>query len=274
MPRYDVKFRVNDLSLGQEPVGQVTGSFAVRGKELSGEIDAASPRLALTGTGRIALTPQADSELTVRFHDLSLDPYVRLFAPTLSLDNTAVASGSMRVVGELADLDHLLVDGTVDSLNMRLFDYAVRNAGPVKLALDHQLLRVDDLELVGEDTRLRVGGSMSLQDQRISFQAAGDANLGILQGFFHDVRGSGRAELVAAVNGPIHDPVFSGSATITDGRIRHFALPNSLDAINGTVTASTRAASGSTTSRRRWAAGVCSLEAASGSTATCPASST
>ena len=43
-------------------------------RELSGEIDAASPRLAITGTGRIALTPQADAELTFRFHDSSLDP--------------------------------------------------------------------------------------------------------------------------------------------------------------------------------------------------------
>ncbi len=43
------------------------------------------------------------------------------------------------------------------------------------------------------------------------------------------------AALVAAIDGPLHEPVFSGSATITDGRIRHFALPNSLDAINGVV---------------------------------------
>ena len=28
-------------------------------------------------------------------------------------------------------------------------------------------------------------------------------------------------------------PLFSGSATITDGRVRHFSLPNALDAING-----------------------------------------
>ena len=53
-------------------------SLALRGNELSGDLDAASPRLALTGTGRIALTPQADAELTFRFHDSSLDPYVRL----------------------------------------------------------------------------------------------------------------------------------------------------------------------------------------------------
>ena len=104
-PRNDYRFRVNDLFVGEEGVGQVTGTLALRGTELSGEIDAASPRLAVTGTGRIALTPQADSELTFRFHDTSLDPYVRLFVPRLSPFTTAVASGSIRVVGELADLD-------------------------------------------------------------------------------------------------------------------------------------------------------------------------
>jgi hypothetical protein len=235
VPNYDVRFRVNNLSVGGEPVGQMTGTFGVRGRELIGEFDAASPRLAVTGTGRIAISPQADSEMTLRFHDVALDPYVRLFVPKLSPYNTAVASGSMRIVGELTDLDHLLVDGTVDSLDMKLFDYAVKNAAPMKIALDHHVVRINDLQLVGEDTRLRVGGTVSLHDQTIALQAAGDANLGILQGLFKDVRGSGRAELVAAINGPLAQPVFSGSARVTNGRIRHFALPNSLDAINGTI---------------------------------------
>ena len=235
VPRYDVKFRVNDLFVAEEAVGEVTGTLAVRNQELSGEVDAASPRLSLTGTGRIALTPQADSELTFRFHDFSLEPYLRLFMPKLSPFNTAVASGSMRVVGELADMDHLLVDGTVDSLDIRLFDYAIRNAAPIHVALDQQVVRVENLELVGEDTRLRVGGTIGLLDERIALQAVGDANLGILQGFFRDVRGSGRAELVAGINGSLGAPLLSGSARISNGRIRHFALPNALDDINGTI---------------------------------------
>ena len=234
-PRYDTKFRASGLFVGEEGIGEVTGTLALRGKELSGEVAAASPRLAVTGTGRIALTPQADAEMTFRFHDSSLDPYVRLFEPRLSPFTTAVASGTIRVVGELADIDHLLVDTTVDTLDVRLFDYALKNAAPIRLALDQHVVRVDDLQLVGDDTQLRVSGTVGLHDQQIALQAAGDANLGILQGFFRDVRGSGRAELTAAVDGPLHDPLFSGSATITDGRIRHFSLPNSLDAINGTI---------------------------------------
>ncbi|TMQ03658.1 MAG: hypothetical protein E6J90_53050, partial [Deltaproteobacteria bacterium] len=235
VPRNDVRFRVSDFAVAQEPVGQVSGTLAMRGTELSGEIDAASPRLAVTGTGRIALTPQRDAEITFRFHDTSLDPYVRLFEPRLSPYTTAVISGSVRVVGELADADHLLVDTTVDRVDLRLFDYAIHNAAPVRLSLDRREIKVDELQLVGDDTRLRLSGGINLADERIALRAAGEANLGILQGFFRDVRGSGRAELTAAVDGPLKQPVFSGSATVTNGRVRHFSLPNALDDINGTL---------------------------------------
>jgi hypothetical protein len=85
----------------------VTGALTLRGTELSGEVDAASPRLAITATGRIAVTPEADSEVIVRFHDMSLDPYVRPFVPRLSPFTTAVASGSIRIAGRLTDVDHL-----------------------------------------------------------------------------------------------------------------------------------------------------------------------
>ena len=51
--------RSTTCSSAQEPVGLVTGTLALRGHEMSGELDVASPRLAMTGTGRIAL--DADS---------------------------------------------------------------------------------------------------------------------------------------------------------------------------------------------------------------------
>jgi hypothetical protein len=235
VPRNDIRFRISDMTVSNEPVGQVTGTLAMRGAELSGEIDAASPRLAVTGTGRIALSRQRDSEITFRFHDTSLDPYVRLFEPRLSPYATAVVGGSIRVVGNLSDLDRVLVDGVVDRVDMRLFDYSVRNALPVRLTLSHREIKIEDLQLVGDDTQLRVSGTINLNQERIALRASGEANLGILQGFFKDVRGSGHAELSAAIDGPLKQPVFSGSATITDGRVRYFSLPNALDAINGVV---------------------------------------
>jgi translocation and assembly module TamB len=234
-PRNDVRFQIQDLFVADEGVGEVSGTLLLRGTELTGEVSVASPRLAMTGTGRIALAARQEAELTFRFHDTSLDPYVRLFVPRLSPFTTAVATGTVRVTGALSAFDRLVVDASVDSLDMRLFDYAVRNARPIRLALAEEVVRVDDLQLVGEDTQLTIGGTVAIARERIALKAEGDANLGILQGFFRNVRGSGHARLAAAIDGPLYEPTLLGRATITDGRVRHFSLPNSLDGINGSV---------------------------------------
>jgi hypothetical protein len=235
-PRYDVRFGVSDLYVRDEGIGEVTGRLSVRNTTLTMELEAASPRLAVSGTGRIALTPEADAELTFRFTDTSLDPYVRAFEPRLSPFTTAVMSGSLRIVGELRNLEHLMVDGRVDDLQLRLFDYGLHNDGPIRLVLENQSVRLAQMRLVGEDTRLDLSGTVGLADQQLAVHATGTANLGILQGFFRDIRSSGQAELVADIRGTTGNPVLGGSATIAGGRLRHFALPHSLDAINGRIT--------------------------------------
>jgi len=242
VPRYDVRLRVDDLFAADEGIGQLTGRLSLRGELLTAELEAASPRLVMSGSGRIALTDQMDAELTLRFSNTSLDPYVRFFEPRLSPFTSAIAGGTVRVVGELADVDHLVVDSRVEQLDMKLFDYRVSNLDPsnqtyrpIEMTLDHHVVEVTQLRLFGEGTRLDLSGNVNLHDSTISVSAGGDANLGILQGFYRDVRSSGAATLKATVNGPLAKPVFSGSAEISNGRVRQLSLPHSLEAINGQI---------------------------------------
>ncbi|HEY7502260.1 MAG TPA: translocation/assembly module TamB domain-containing protein [Vicinamibacterales bacterium] len=234
-PRYDVKLSVDDLFAGDEGIGQLSGRLALRGDLLTLDLEAASPRLVVSGSGRIALTPEMDAELTVRFRETSLDPYVRFFEPRLSPFTTAVAGGTIRVVGELANLDHLMVDTHVEQLDLKLFDYRVRNEGPIELTLDRNRLQIGSFHLAGDGTALQLDGGLRLDDRSIGIQAAGDANLGILQGFFRNLRSRGTAALKAEIRGSFDRPIFAGSATIADGRLRHFSLPHSLESINGTL---------------------------------------
>ncbi len=241
-PRYDVRLRVDDLFAADEGIGQLTGRLALRGELLTMELEAASPRLAVSGSGRIALTDEMDAELTLRFSNTSLDPYLRFFAPRMSPFTKAIAGGTVRVVGELADVDHVVVDARVEQLDVKLFDYQVSNRDPatgayrpIELALDQHVANVVQLRLFGEGTQLDLSGNVDLHQSTISLAASGDANLGILQGFFRDIRSSGAATLRAKVDGPLAKPVFSGSATIANGRVRQLSLPHSLEAINGQI---------------------------------------
>ena len=66
-PRYEVRGSIEDLFVREEGIGQVTGFAAVRNDLLTFEIGAASARLAVNGSGQVALTDEADAELTFRF---------------------------------------------------------------------------------------------------------------------------------------------------------------------------------------------------------------
>src|SRR3982751_259031 len=130
-PRYDVRVTIADLFAGEEGIGQVTGRLSLRGDMLTMDMDASSKRLSVQGSGRLALTDEMDADMTLHFFDTSLDPYLRFFAPSLSPYTTAVADGSIRVVGEVADIDHLLVAANVDKLQLKLFDYPVAHDGRI-----------------------------------------------------------------------------------------------------------------------------------------------
>jgi len=234
-PRYEVRGRILDLFAGDEGIGQVTGRINVRGELLTLELEAASPRLTVSGSGRIALTPQADAELSFRFTDTSLDPYVRFFEPQLSPFTTAVVSGTLRVVGELFNQAQIDAEALIESAELKLFDYELRNQGPIRLALEQNAVQVAQLRLVGQGTELDLTGRVDLGTEQVAMRATGDANLGILQGFFRDLRSSGGAVVVAEIGGPVREPLFSGYAQLTDGRIRHFGLPHGLEAINGRI---------------------------------------
>ena len=239
-PRYDVRGTVSDFFVGDEGIGQVVGELSVSAELMTLKLEAASPRLTVSGSGRVALTSEMDADLTFVVTDTSLDPYLRELNPRLSPYTTAIASGNVRVVGQLANVDQLLVDATVDRLDLRLFDYRLRNAAPIRLALDQHTMRIGDMRLVGDETQLEISGTVNLHDERIAVRATGDAGLGLLQGFDSDIRSSGRAVLAATLEGPMRDPVVTGTMTVENGRIRHVALPHALENISGPVRFDTR----------------------------------
>ncbi len=233
-PRYEVKGELNDVFVADEGIGKIVGGISVNSGLMTVQLEAASPRLSVSVAGQISM-PEQDADVAITVLDTSLDPYVRLFLPQLSPFTTAVVSGSVRVVGNLGDINNLLVDGTVDSLDMRLFDYALRNARPIRLALDRNSIRVADMRIVGQDTQIDIAGIANLHDKTINMRANGDANLAVLQGFISDLRSSGTASLAGTLEGPLDNPIASGALTLKSGRIRHFSLPHALENIDGPI---------------------------------------
>lgn len=243
VPTYDVHGSVSDVFLGDEGIGRVTGELGLRGDTLNVKLEAASARLAVSGSGRVGLTDEMDADLAFQVTDTSLDPYVRTISPSLPAMTTAIASGTLRVRGPLADRTRVKVEGDVDRLDVSLFDYRLKNAAPIRVVLDGQQLTIAAMRLSGDGTELDVTGQVELDSKQVRAQATGTANLGIVSGFVPDVRASGQAVLTAEISGTVSSPVVSGRMTMDGGRIRHTAIPHALESITGAVTFDSRGAS-------------------------------
>jgi len=235
-PRYDVRATARDLFFGDEGIGEMTGRLSMRGLLMTYEMEAASPRLAVSGTGRVELNDEMDAEMSFRVTDTSLDPYLRVLQPAFSPFTSAIASGTIRVVGELYNPDALRIDTNIEQVNVRLLDYRLRNQSPIRLSVERQILNVDALKLVGDDTELDLTGSVNLSDQTLALQANGAANLAVLQGFLPDVRSSGRAEVTARIGGTAAGPIVAGNALVSNGRMRQLSFPHALEDVNGIAT--------------------------------------
>ena len=165
-PRYDVRLRVDDLFAGDEGIGQVTGRLSLRGEMLTMDFDAASPRLAGHGSGRLALTPEMDAELTLQLHrHVARSVYPVLRSRSCRPSRRPSPTARIRAVGELSDIDHLVVEATVDRVQLKLFDYPASNEGPIKLALDRHTLEVQRFRLVGEGTAIELSGNVGAARQ-------------------------------------------------------------------------------------------------------------
>jgi hypothetical protein len=245
VPKWELSGGIDDIYLGDEGVGLLTGRLEYRDRLLTISDFEVAGRLGLSGVGQVEMTDTSDANLSLRFTKTTIDPFVRALQPKLSPFTRAEATGTIRVVGQLADPERLLVDMTVEDLAFKLFDYELKNDGPIRAVLDGNVIRLGTppqagsggaptpVVLVGNDTRLELSGSAGLGDQRVDVRAVGDANLAILQAFFKDIRSSGRVRLVGGVQGPFESPALSGEASITDGRMRYLGLPHSIQNING-----------------------------------------
>jgi hypothetical protein len=236
-PAYEVRARVADLYVADEGIGQATGRLTVRDNLLTvDQLEVASARLAVSGSGRVGLLPGGQSDLLLRFTDTSLDPYVRALRPAFSPFTSLVGSGTLQLSGVLADPARRRAELVLEQGDLRVFDYRMRNDGNIRVAVDGETLRVERMRVIGEGTAFELFGEVGLGGaQRIALRGLGNANLGVLQGFLRDIRSSGDAEVQVDLRGTLAEPVLMGSAIFSGGRVRHFALPHALEALTGQV---------------------------------------
>ena len=145
------------LFVGDQGLGLVLGTISVANNVLTlNQLDVSSSLVQMFGSGQIALNDAYDANLTFQFVESKLDPYLRLLesAPRFTPYLSAIASGSLRVVGPLNDRAHLGATARIDSAIVTVVDYELRNDGDIVLTPADDTVTIGHFAFKGTDTAL------------------------------------------------------------------------------------------------------------------------
>jgi len=112
----------------------------------------------------------------------------------------------------------------------------LRNQGPIRLAMQNLVVRVESARVVAQNTNFSLTGTVSLRDKNpLDLRVTGNLNLDVLENFNEDLVSSGMLTADATVRGPLTQPSVTGRAQLKDANLSVTTLPNGISNANGVI---------------------------------------
>jgi translocation and assembly module TamB len=189
------------------------------------------------GRGKVELTGDYFAEATIATKTISLVPLLAMFLPAKAADLSAQTELEATMRGPLKNPS--AIDGQI---TLRNFSLAYRNQlqlaapQPVQLGYKRGLLTLQRTEIRGTNTDLRLDGAFPVAGAgSMSFTAAGNVGLQLVQMIDPAITGSGRAEFNISGSGPRTDPTIKGQIRIVDAGFAGSGIPVGIQKGNGVL---------------------------------------
>jgi len=234
-PSIDAKVFVRDLTLDRERVGNLSVDAVTEGGAVHLIARSEFEHAQFNLDGFVRPNDGYPADLTLRFDKLDVDSFLREYLQS-RIEGHSALSGEIQVRGSLRDPRNMNVVATVTGLDADIDDVRIRNVGPIRLTIAQQLVRLEQLHIVGEDTDFSAHGTASLQATRdLDLAADGHLNLALIQTLNPDFISSGMVDMAMTISGPARDPALQGTVNVSHGSISYSGLPSGLSDMNGTL---------------------------------------
>ena len=227
--------RLNNIVADQEKIGNFVLEAAAKGPNLrlTGRSDFREAALALDGT--VYLRDDFPIDLTAHFSRLDVDPLLRVYLHGRITGHSAT-EGTIRFIGPLKHPREIAVTGDLSDFSVGVEGIAIHNSGPIRFGVAQQVLTLQSLRLMGNDTDISAAGTLQLTEpRRLNLNANGQVNLKIVQSLSSNYTSSGIVTVALKVGGTVDTPNLVGQIQIANGSLNEIDLPSGLSDVNGTL---------------------------------------
>jgi translocation and assembly module TamB len=230
-PALDGKVHIGNISLGGKREGDLEIDAITRGEDMNLTATSHFVTAKLSASGRIRLRGDLDSDITAKFENVDLQPFlIGIARGHSSIDGNVHATGPLRYPLQMnARLEIPRYESQVETV-------VLRNSGNIVASYRDGTATLESFRLVGDETDLTSTGTAHLTGgKELRMRADGQLNLKLLQSFNSEIISYGRTVIGVRVGGTLGDPALRGRITIDHAGVSYVDLPNGLSDLNGTL---------------------------------------
>jgi translocation and assembly module TamB len=234
-PAINAKILVRDLTLDHERAGNLNIDAVTEGEviHVTARSEFEHAQFNLDGTVR----PREDypADATLRFDHLDLDSVFREYLNGRVTGHSGV-TGEIQLRGPLRRPRDLNVVANLEGFDVTVDEVKLKNQGPVRLTVAQEIVRLEQLHVLGEETDFSAHGTASLAGgYDLDLAGEGHLNLQLIQTLNPNFTSSGAVDVALTVTGPVADPLLQGRVNISHGSLAYAELPSGLSDMNGSL---------------------------------------
>ncbi|HTA41724.1 MAG TPA: translocation/assembly module TamB domain-containing protein [Bryobacteraceae bacterium] len=154
----------------------------------------------------------------------------------------ATSDGDVAIRGPLLDSKQLSGSIQLAKLNVTTIPQgraekpvAFANQGPIQVALDRGLVRIQNAHLTGPNTDIQASGTASLTGSNLNLNLRANADLSVARNFDSDIYSGGSIAFAATVRGDLPKPLINGQLTLQNATFSTPSIPLGISNANGTI---------------------------------------
>jgi translocation and assembly module TamB len=234
-PRLEAHAALNGLTLGGEPLGELTFVAHTASRSATYNATTRLEGAELDLNGQTALRADYATKAKLTFSKFDIGGLLKA-AHVQGLTGQSALAGVVTVEGPLAHPVEFRGDASLQQLAATIAGVHLESQGGVHATLANGRVNLDPLHVTGEDTDLRAQGSLALKDkQQLDFAASGSVNLKLAETIDPDLTTSGTTTFQVEAHGTLKDPGLRGRIDFQNGSISLEDLPNGLSQLHGTL---------------------------------------
>ncbi len=236
-PVINGRLRLRNLAVGGQSIGNADVVGVTHGEELALTARSSSKSTEVKLDGQIHLRGQMPMRMSGELQSTNLNSMLEAYL-RLHLAGPSELKMHLDATGEALHPLDMTAEVEVERLATNYGGIAVANEGPIRLRIEHRVMRVEQFRLSGEQgTRfVQVQGEVQLGGKReIDLRADGSVNLKLLETTDPKLTASGEANLNLQVTGTLGRPSMHGRLQVKDGSLSSTDFPNGLSSINGSL---------------------------------------